>query len=231
MRDERKRFDQPLEVLVLPFQREREDDRPRAELVAASQQLLRLGPSWSRHPDALRDEVDLRRVDSEQPNHVSSRRLGRDDDPVRTACRERYEHAHSDGSRETVSGRMDLVDEVVDRDDAMKRSRRRSGVEEAVQHIDTGTLRESRQKLLLAPYPTGAPARADRNGHGGHEPAPRAVPGFRGLAVDECSDAEIGARVEEGGEQFAHIRLGPARLARYEEDEVETYVRETPPPE
>src|SRR2546421_623468 len=86
-RDDGKRFEEALEVLVTSLQREREDDRPLTQFVALPQHRLRLPPFGTGHSNAMWHEIDLRSVDPEKPNNVTSRRVGRNDDAVRGSRR------------------------------------------------------------------------------------------------------------------------------------------------
>src|SRR5436190_21273020 len=72
------------EVLVRPFQGDRQQQRPRAEVIAASQLLFGYPARSRRQTDPIRDDVDLLFRQFEKLHEVPTRRVRRGDDAVGT---------------------------------------------------------------------------------------------------------------------------------------------------
>ncbi len=90
--------------------------------------------------------------------------------------------------------------------------------------IDARARGQQRQQGLLAEHPLHAVAGMDRNGDGCQQLPPGAVPRGSGLAVDERGEPHPRRGGEQRRDQLARVHLHSARLAGYEEDQVQADV-------
>jgi hypothetical protein len=206
---------------VRPLRRRAEDDRPIADGELLSQLGLWARQHVGRCADAVRDDVDARGRDVEVLHEIVGGALGHSDHARRAFHAQRNQHRHAQRDQAEVRLGMDLVDQVVDGDDATESTVAGPGCRQAVDQLDALALREARQVELLAAHPADSTGGVHRHGHRLTELEPRLARGVRSFAADERGHLDLGRHLVQPADQLSGIRFHPAGVSGHEEDEIQ----------